>query len=105
MKGKLRGKNRPEPQNFFPFFGFIVVVQDVRGRFASEGAFYPFLNEVLILTLMLTHSSILTPYAISHRLSRLLMGMMRFSGVENWRGVMERLGRLGLGTPPSVSLP
>jgi putative CocE/NonD family hydrolase len=26
--------------------GFTVVIQDVRGRYASEGEFYPFLNEI-----------------------------------------------------------
>jgi len=32
-------------QFFFPAFGYIVVVQDVRGRFHSDGEFYPFVNE------------------------------------------------------------
>ena len=30
---------------YFPPRGYIVVVQDTRGRFASEGEFYPFLHE------------------------------------------------------------
>jgi uncharacterized protein len=30
---------------YFPPHGYVVVVQDTRGRFASEGEFYPFLHE------------------------------------------------------------
>ena len=30
---------------YFPPRGYVVVVQDTRGRFASEGDFYPFLRE------------------------------------------------------------
>ena len=30
---------------YFPPRGYVVVVQDTRGRFASEGEFYPFLHE------------------------------------------------------------
>src|SRR5579871_6959328 len=30
---------------YFPPRGYVVVVQDTRGRFASEGEFYPFLRE------------------------------------------------------------
>jgi putative CocE/NonD family hydrolase len=32
-------------RSFFASRGYIVVVQDVRGRFASEGEFYPFIHE------------------------------------------------------------
>jgi len=31
--------------NFFASHGYAVVIQDVRGRFMSEGEFYPFGNE------------------------------------------------------------
>jgi uncharacterized protein len=32
-------------KTYFPPCGYVVVVQDTRGRFASEGDFYPFLHE------------------------------------------------------------
>ena len=35
----------PNEAQFFASHGYIVVVQDTRGRFASEGVFYPFIHE------------------------------------------------------------
>ncbi|HET8669902.1 MAG TPA: CocE/NonD family hydrolase, partial [Candidatus Saccharimonadales bacterium] len=32
-------------KNYFPSRGYVVVVQDTRGRFLSEGEFYPFIHE------------------------------------------------------------
>jgi uncharacterized protein len=32
-------------KDYFPARGYVVVLQDVRGRFASEGEFFPFFNE------------------------------------------------------------
>jgi putative CocE/NonD family hydrolase len=39
--------NRADPATgvFFASHGYVVVLQDVRGRYASEGEFYPFRNE------------------------------------------------------------
>lgn len=44
----LEDKNDSSARRYFNFYarqGYVVVVQDVRGRFASQGEFYPFLNE------------------------------------------------------------
>lgn len=32
-------------KDYFPQYGYIVVIQDVRGRYASDGEFFPFRNE------------------------------------------------------------
>src|SRR5271154_3801469 len=32
-------------KDYFPLRGYVVVVQDTRGRFSSEGDFYPFVHE------------------------------------------------------------
>ena len=32
-------------KDYFPSRGYVVVVQDTRGRFRSEGEFYPFIHE------------------------------------------------------------
>ncbi len=32
-------------KDYFPQHGYVVVVQDTRGRFRSEGEFYPFIYE------------------------------------------------------------
>src|SRR5262244_4016090 len=32
-------------KDYFPSRGYLVVVQDTRGRFRSEGEFYPFIDE------------------------------------------------------------
>ncbi len=32
-------------KDYFPLRGYVVVVQDTRGRFSSEGEFYPFIHE------------------------------------------------------------
>src|SRR6266852_3888313 len=34
-------------KDYFPQRGYVVVVQDTRGRFSSEGEFYPFVHEAL----------------------------------------------------------
>ena len=34
------------PEEFYARFGYLTVVQDCRGRFASEGDYYPFVNDV-----------------------------------------------------------
>ncbi len=39
------GDNALTEKLYFPPRGYVVVVQDTRGRFASEGEFYPFLRE------------------------------------------------------------
>ena len=39
--------NQQTESSFFPQRGYIVVIQDTRGRFESDGVYTPFLGEVL----------------------------------------------------------
>ena len=36
-------------KDYFPPRGYVLVVQDTRGRFSSEGEFYPFIHEANVL--------------------------------------------------------
>ena len=42
---KTGGENAVKAPDFFARRGYIVIIQDVRGRFASEGDFYPFRDD------------------------------------------------------------